>query len=58
MNESNGRYKKANRKPKTAPVRRVTVSEETARAYEKIVRERDERQRDYGRHLSQDKPPK
>lgn len=58
MNETNGRYKKASRKTKTAPVRRITVSEETARAYEKIVKERDDREREYGRHLSQDKPSK
>ena len=55
MSVSNGRYKKAVRK-KAAPVRRVTVSEETAKAYEKIVKDRDDAHRDYGRHLASDKP--
>ena len=50
-------YKKADKKKKAA-VRRVTPTAEAAAAYEKIVRERDERDRDYARHLSQDNKPK
>ena len=57
MIDTNARYKKADRKKK-APVKRVMVSEETARAYEKIVKERDDRDREYARHLAQDNKPK
>ncbi len=59
MSDSNERYKKPpSRKSKTAPVRRITVSPDAVKAYEKIVKERDERDRDYARHLGQDNKPK
>lgn len=46
------------RRKKTAPVRRVTLSPDAAKAYEKLLQERDERERDYGRHLGADNKPK
>lgn len=59
MDQPNDRYKRApSRRNKTAPVKRVVLSAEAARAYEKLVEERDARQRDYGRHLSADNKPR
>ncbi len=58
MNEPE-RYKRApSRRKKTAPVKRVVLSADAAKAYEKLVQERDDKQRDYGRHLAADNKPK
>ena len=46
-------YKPKERRKK-APVKRVTVSTETKAQYEKVLRERDERERSYGQHLHED----
>ena len=46
------------RRKKTAPVKRVVLSADAAKAYEKLVKDRDDRQRDYGRHLAADNKPK
>lgn len=53
MADESERYLK--QKPrKSAPVKRVALSEEAKRAYEELVQKRDERDRDYGSHLSSD----
>jgi hypothetical protein len=49
---------KSKRRSKTPPVRHITVSPEAAKAYEKLVKDRDDKQRDYGRHLSSDNKPR
>jgi len=46
------RYKKAPSRTKVKPARHIGVSEEAKKAYEAIVRERDEREKAYGRHLA------
>jgi hypothetical protein len=46
------------RRKKTAPVKRVTLSPEAAKAYEKLLKERDDRDRDYGRHLAAENKPR
>lgn len=52
-------YKRAqSRKSKTPPVKRITLSAEARAEYEKLVQERDARDRDYGRHLSSDNKPR
>jgi hypothetical protein len=52
-------YKRApSRRKKTPPVKRVVLSPEATKAYEKLVQERDEKQRDYARHLSADNKPR
>ena len=58
MSEPTERYKRANSRKKAAPVKRVVLSAEAAKAYEKIVEERDARDRDYVRHLAADNKPK
>jgi hypothetical protein len=51
MTGTNGQFRAAKDRKKKAPVKRVTVSAEAERAYEELVRARDERERNYGRHL-------
>ncbi len=58
MAENGDRYKRATTRKKSAPVKRVVLSAEAQKAYEKIVEERDARDRDYARHLSADNKPK
>ena len=59
MTDETERYKKApSRKKKAAPGKRIVVSEETRRAYEKAVNERHARERDYGRFLGPDNKPR
>lgn len=58
MTEGNERYKRAKSRNKTPPVRRVVVSAEAKQAYEDIVRGRDSRERDYGRHLADERKGK
>ena len=43
---------------KRAAGKRVTLSEDAKRAYEEIVQKRDEREREYGRHLAADTKPR
>ncbi|MBZ9937614.1 hypothetical protein LB518_15020 [Mesorhizobium sp. BR1-1-16] len=43
---------------KKAPVKRVSLSEDAKRAYEELVQKRDERDREYGRHLAADNKPR
>jgi hypothetical protein len=45
-------YKKLPSRSKTKPARHIGVSAEAKKAYEDIVRERDEREKAYGRHLA------
>ena len=59
MNEPTERFKRApSRRAKTPPVKRITISPEAAKAYEKLAQERDEKQRDYARHLGPDNKPR
>lgn len=58
MNDTNGRYKRAAGRKKRAPVKHVKVSPEMAKAYEKAAKERDDREREYTRHLGQDNKPR
>lgn len=56
MNTASNAYKKpSNRTKKTAPVRRITLSEEAKKAYEEMVSRRDERARTYEQHLGTDR---
>jgi hypothetical protein len=57
MPGTNGVYKKASRK-KSAPERRIVVSPDAQKAYEKVVEEREAKHREYGRHLAADNKPK
>jgi hypothetical protein len=53
VSDTNGRYKKApSRTKKLKPGRHIGVSADAKKAYEELVRERDEREKTYGRHLS------
>ena len=53
MSDTNGRYKKApSRTQKLKPARHIGVSADAKKAYEDLVRERDEREKTYGRHLA------
>jgi len=52
VSDDNGRYKKASSRKKAAPVRHIGLSTDAKKAYEEIVRERDEREKTYGRHLA------
>jgi hypothetical protein len=59
LNEPTERYKRPpSRRKQSAPVKRVVLSADAAKAYEKLVEERDNRQRDYGRHLAADNKPR
>ena len=53
MSDTNGKYKKApSRTKKLKPARHIGVSADAKKAYEDIVRQRDERDKTYGRHLA------
>ena len=43
---------------KRAPAKRVTLSADAKKAYEDLIQKRDERDRDYAVHLSQDNKPR
>ncbi len=58
MAETGERYKRATSRKKSAPVKRVVLSPEAQKAYEKLVQDRDARDRDYARHLAADNKPK
>jgi hypothetical protein len=59
LDEPTERFKRApSRRNKTPPAKRVTISPEAAKAYEKLVQERDEKARDYTRHLGADNKPR
>lgn len=56
MNTASNTYKKpTSRTKKTAPVKRITLSEEAKKAYEELVNRRDERARTYEQHLATDR---
>jgi hypothetical protein len=56
MTTASNTYKKPpSRTKKTAPVRRITLSEEAKTAYEELVNRRDERERTYEQHLATDR---
>jgi len=54
MTESNDRYKRQKPTRKTGTVKHVTLSEETKRAYEELLKAREEKQMAYGRYLDPD----
>lgn len=57
MEDDKERYQK--QKPrKSAPVKRVPLSDDAKRAYEEMILKRDERDKEYARHLSQDNKPR
>lgn len=59
MDQPTERFKRApSRRNKAPPAKRVAISPEAAKAYEKLVQERDEKQRDYARHLGADNKPR
>ncbi len=55
MTGNDSRYKSPKDRKKPAAVKRVAVSTEARAAYEALVRERDERDRTYAKHLAPDK---
>ena len=55
MSTESEKYKRAKPRQKTAPAKRVVLSPEAKEAYETLARERDERGRNYDRHLPPDK---
>ena len=56
MNTASSTFKKpSSRTKKTAPVRRVALSDEAKKAYEELVNSRDEREKTYERHLATDR---
>jgi hypothetical protein len=57
MDDNKERFLK--QKPRRAtPAKRVTLSEDAKRAYEELIQKRDDREREYARHLSQDNKPR
>ena len=55
MSTANEKYKRAKPRQKTAPAKRIVLSAEEKEAYEAAAQERDERGRNYDRHLPSDK---
>jgi hypothetical protein len=51
MTTAKEQYKRAKPRPRTAPAKRVILSAEAKQAYEALAREREERGRNYDRHL-------
>lgn len=51
MAGANDIYRPAKDRRKKAPVKRVVLSPEAQQSYEALVREKDERDRTYSRHL-------
>ncbi len=54
MTTTNDRYKSHKDRKKPAVVKRISVSDEAKAAYEAMVKERDERERTYAKHLAPD----
>lgn len=57
MQDDTERYLKKKAR-KAAPVKSVSLSDDAKRAYEEMMQKRDERDREYARHLSQDNRPR
>jgi hypothetical protein len=55
MNTANEKYKRAKSRQRAAPAKRIVLSPEAKAAYEALAQEREERGRNYGRHLPLDK---
>ncbi len=55
MSDTNGRFKKAKAQRKSGNVRHVTLSEDTKKKYEEMVKTRDEQEAAYGRHLAEER---
>ena len=58
MTDTNGRFKRATPRKKTASVKRVTLSDDAKKKYEELVRVRDEREQTYGQHLAEERKTK
>ena len=58
MNETTERFKRAKAPRKSAGVRHVTLSDEAKKKYEDLVRVRDEREKEYGRFLAEERKAK
>jgi hypothetical protein len=57
MTDGSNTYKRAKAPRKRQPVKNVTLSEDARRAYEDMMKQRDERERSYATHLGpQDRP--
>jgi hypothetical protein len=48
-------FKRAKPRQRTAPAKRVVLSPEDRKAYEELAQSRDEREKNYTRHLPADK---
>jgi hypothetical protein len=55
MSTPNQQYKRAKPRQRTAPAKRVALTPEAKAAYETLAQDRDERERNYDRHLPSDK---
>ncbi len=55
MSTDDNKYKSPKNRKKPAVVKHVAVSPEARAAYETLVRERDERDRTYAKHLAPEK---
>ena len=55
MTGTNGTFKRAKPRQRTAPAKRVVLSAEDRKAYEEVAQERDQRGRSYERYLPSDK---
>jgi hypothetical protein len=55
MTTANQKYKRAKSRQQTSPAKRVVLSPEAKAAYETLARQREERGRNYDRHLPSEK---
>ena len=55
MTEPSETFKRAKPRQRTAPGKRIVLSDEQKKAYEALAESRDERERNYTRHLPADK---
>jgi hypothetical protein len=56
MTQPPRQFQRAKPRPKTKPARRVTLSEEEKAKYDELAKQRDERDKSYGRHVPVDSP--
>lgn len=54
MTEQTPQFKRPKTTRKKEPVRKVALSDEAKQAYESLMKERDDREKQYGRHLGAD----
>lgn len=58
MSTANQQYKRSKPRQRTSPAKRVVLSPEAKEAYETLAQDREERGRNYDRHLPSDKKGK